>query len=93
MEHLFTSGESMYKKNEKELAEGVFSGDFLEYSDILPETEFMCIGKLDGREARIKFIVSEDDFEAIQNRYSLKILMQSDILQAKWKRYEIADSE
>lgn len=89
MKHLFSSGETMYKKNRKELPEGLFTGESLEYEDVTPDTYYVCHGELNGRQAKIKFRISEEDYGHVKSRYDFRILMQSDIFQADWESYEI----
>lgn len=93
MKHLFSSGEVMYKKNQKELPEGLLSGETLEYDSVEEGSFFLCAGSLEGRPVKVRFSLSEDEFEDVRNRYMFRILMQSDILLAKWKAYEILDLE
>ncbi len=87
--HLFSSGEVMYQKNEKQLPEGLFLGTELEYDEVTPDTHFLCQGTLNDQAIKIRFLLADDEFESIKNRFMIKILMQSDILLAKWKNYEI----
>lgn len=87
--HLFSSGEVMYQKNEKQLLEGILLGTALEYDDVTPDTRFVCSGTLNGKETRVRFMLAEAEFESIKNRYMFNILMQSDILLAEWENYEI----
>ncbi len=87
--HLFSSGEVMYQKNEKQLLEGMLLGSALEYDEVAPETSYICSGTLNGNEIKIRFILEEEEFESIKNRYMFNILMQSDIFLARWKKYEI----
>ena len=50
MEHLFSSGEVLYKKNQKELKEGLFIGEKLKHPDeISPDSWYVCKGTLNGR--------------------------------------------
>lgn len=93
MKHLFTSGETMYQKNQKELPEGLLKGSFLEYDKIDLNTEFYCIGQLDNRNAKVSFTLSESGFDSIKIKHACGILMQSDILLADWKDYKILDLE
>ncbi len=93
MKHLFSSGEVMYKQNEKELPEGLLAGQSLEYDSVEPDTYFLCSGTLSNRSVKVRFNLSEDDFEGVKSRHAFRILMQSDILLAKWKSYEIMDIE
>lgn len=89
MKHLFSSGEAMFKKNEKKLLEGVLEGKFLEYESVEPDTKYYCVGVMNNQEVRVQFTVSETDFQSIKNRHNFGILMQSDILLADWENYEI----
>ncbi|HBR01791.1 MAG TPA: hypothetical protein DD738_04190 [Ruminiclostridium sp.] len=89
MEHLFSSGEALYKKNEKELREGLLIGATLEYGGVEPDTQFTCMGSLNGKPVKVGFSLSPEDYEGIKNRFTFKILMQSDILLANWKSYRI----
>lgn len=93
MRHLFSTGEILHEKNKKKLSEGIFQGQFIEYEDLEPDTRYFCIGTIDGRGVKIRFKVSESSFQDIKSRHSLGILMQSDILEAEWERYEIFDGE
>ncbi|MCX7773142.1 MAG: hypothetical protein N2376_08535 [Clostridia bacterium] len=90
MKHLFSSGEVMYQKNEKQLAEGVFKGDYLEYDEVEPNTSFKCVGKLDEQPAEIAFMLSDEDFDGVKSRYMFRILMQSDIFLSNWKSYKVS---
>jgi hypothetical protein len=87
--HLFSSGEVMYGKNRKNLAEGTLTGEFLEYGEVEPGTEYICIGKLGMVDAQVSFELEENDFNDVKMRSALKILMQSDLFNAAWKRYTI----
>jgi hypothetical protein len=91
MKHLFSSGEVMYNKNEKQLSEGTLLGTHLEYDEVEPDTKFLCFGTLNGKEVKVSFIISEDDFGDIKSRHNFRILMQSDVLIAKWKNYKITN--
>ena len=93
MKHLFSSGETMYKKNEKELSEGILEGRYLEYDRIDSKTEFYCFGELNNKSVKVSFILSELGFEDIEERHNYGILMQSDILLAEWKNYKILSGE
>lgn len=87
--HLFTSGEKMYGKNRKQLKEGLFVAEYIEYGEFSPETEYICVGKLNGRNAAVRFSLADDQLELIGMKHAYNILMQSDILGAKWKSYSI----
>jgi len=83
----------MYKKNQKELPEGLLTGSSLEYDKIDLNTEFFCFGELNNRNVKVSFTLSESDFNNIEIRHICGILMQSDILLAEWKDYKILDLE
>lgn len=89
MRHLFSSGEAMFKKNEKKLTEGLLQGTSLEYDGVELDTWFLCIGKLNGKDIQVRFKISEEEFEGVRSRSNFNILMQSDILQTNWKSYEV----
>lgn len=93
MKHLFSSGEVMYKKNEKVLSEGTLSGTHLEYDNVEPDTNYICCGTLNGKNVKVSFTLSGDEFDDVKTRHNFRILMQSDILQAGWKNYRIEDIE
>lgn len=87
--YLFSSGEIMYERNRKQLAEGLFVAEFMQYADVAPGVEYICVGKLNDREAQIKFSLADDQLEHMKMKYVYNILMQSDLLNANWKEYEI----
>jgi hypothetical protein len=89
MGHLFSSGEVLYKKNEKDLREGLLVGTALEYGEVKPDTRYVCIGTIEGKPVKVEFTLAEEEYDGIKSRYMFKILMQSDLLLAKWKDYEI----
>lgn len=89
MKHLFSSGEIMYKKNEKKLPEGVLYGSHLEYEGVESDTMYECTGTLNEKDVKVIFSLSDDEFDGVKSRYVFKILMQSDIFLADWKSYEI----
>ena len=93
MEHLFSSGDTMYGKNKKELSEGILEGKFLKYDKIDAKTEFFCFGELNNKSVKVSFTLSDLGFEDIQQRHNFGILMQSDILLAEWKSYNILNWE
>jgi len=80
--HLFTSGEIMYEKNRKQLKEGLFIAEYMEYDDVCQETEYICGGKLNGMDAEIRFRLTDDQLEYVRMKNAYKILMQSDLLNA-----------
>ncbi|NMA67631.1 MAG: hypothetical protein GX957_15605 [Clostridiaceae bacterium] len=91
MEYLFSSGEILHKNNRKTLAEGIFEGEKIAYDqNIQPDDYFSCTGTLNGKKAIIKFMICESEFEYIKMRMEYRVLMQSDILQSKWKDYNIS---
>jgi len=87
--YLFSSGEVMYERNRKKLAEGVFVAEFLQYADVEPGAEYIGVGKLNDREVEIRFSLADDQLEHVKMKYTYNILMQSDLLNASWKAYEI----
>lgn len=87
--HLFSSGEIMYEKNLKRLDEGLFVAEFMQYADVEPDTEYICVGKLNDREAQISFSLAEDQLEHVKMKHTYRILMQSDLLNANWKQYRV----
>ncbi len=89
MKHLFSSGEVMYKNNEKELEEGTLIGEYLEYDTVTTETRFVCGGILCGAMVEVSFFIAPEDFEWIKSRHTYGILMQSDVLSAQWKEYTV----
>lgn len=91
MKHLFSSGEALYRKNTRELSEGILVGKFLEYDDVRPETKFYCTGLLNDQEVKVSFVLSKNGFEDIKTRKDFGILMQSDIFLAEWASYRIHD--
>lgn len=93
MGHLFSSGEILYKKNVKELSEGLLIGTTLEYDKVEPDTRFICHGTLNGEPVKVDFAILDEEYESVKSRFIFKILMQSDILLANWKNYEIIDIE
>ncbi|MGI6124569.1 MAG: hypothetical protein ACOYIG_10385 [Acetivibrionales bacterium] len=93
MKHLFSSGEAMHKKNVRELSEGVFEGEYLEYDKVDLDTKFFCSGVINNKKVRLSFTLSELGYEDVSGRLNFGILMQSDILLAEWKDYELLDLE
>ena len=93
MKHLFSSGEITYKQNVKELPEGLLTGHSLEYDMVDMDTDFYCWGTLSERPVKVRFKLDSEDFAGVKSRHTFNILMQSDILLAKWKSYEILDIE
>ncbi|NLU31147.1 MAG: hypothetical protein GXX04_00795 [Clostridiaceae bacterium] len=87
--HLFTSGEVMYEKNLKQLNEGLFKAEYMEYSDVGPDTEYICFGSLNDRKAQIIFSIADEHLENVRMKHSYNILMQSDLLSANWKSYRV----
>lgn len=87
--HLFSSGEIMYEKNRKQLKEGLFVGEFMEYAEVVPDAEYVCVGMLNDREASVRFSLADDQMENVKMKHDYHILMQSDLLNAKWKDYRI----
>lgn len=89
MRHLFASGEYIHKKNIKRLEQGEFLAEYLEYDGIDKDTVYSAIGKIDGKDAVVKFKVNSDSYEEIKFKHSIRILMQSDIVISEWESYEV----
>ena len=89
MKHLFASGEHIYNKNEKDLEQGKFVAEYLEYDEMSEDTMFEAIGSIDGKPASAKFKISKDSFGDIKFKHTVRILMQSDIFQSDWDGCEI----
>ena len=89
MKHIFASGEEIYKKNVRELTEGTFTAKQIDYENIATDTVFEAEGTVNGKPAVVRFKVGGDSFPDIQFRFSLKIMMQSDLIQAQWESYEV----
>jgi hypothetical protein len=87
MQHVFSSGEILYQQNKKELDEGNFTAETILYEDIMEDTEFICTGSVNGKKVRVRFHLSSGGAERVLFKKTMNILMQSDILQAKWDRY------
>ena len=85
MKHLFSSGEVLYKKNVKELSEGVLLGETLEYDGVEADYEFICNGSISDNPVNVRFLLSDDELDSVKMKFMFKILMQSDIFLAKWK--------
>lgn len=89
MQHVFSSGEILYQQNIKELDEGTFTAEAIDYDQITECTEFIGDGVINDRKARVRFRLDEKGEEKILFKKTMNILMQSDILQTRWKFYEI----
>ena len=73
MKHLFSSGEAMYKKNERELSEGILEGEYLEYDKVDSDTKFYCSGLLNDKNVKVSFILSKlrTLFDYIELQYAM----------------------
>lgn len=89
MAHLFSSGEILYKKNQKELPEGLLIGTALEYKQVEPATRYSCGGTIGNKQVKVFFTLLKEEFDSIKNRHAFGILMPSDVLMADWENYEI----
>jgi len=87
--HIFSSGEVLYKENVRELDEGKLVAECLVYDDIQENIEYICLGSIDGRQARIRFRLSQAGENKVLSRHSMNILMQSDVFKSEWEKYEI----
>ncbi|MDI9515056.1 MAG: hypothetical protein GX384_03090 [Clostridiaceae bacterium] len=88
--YLFSSGEVMFEKNLKQLEEGLFVAEFMRYADVGPDTEYICVGRLNDKEAEISFVLADDQLEHVKMKHTYNILMQSDLLNANWKEYRVS---
>lgn len=89
MKHLFASGEIIYLKNKRNLEQGILVAEYIDYDSVDEDNSYNAIGEIDGKPASVKFRLKKDIYDDIKFRYSIKILMQSDLLQAEWEDYEI----
>ena len=89
MQHIFSSGELLYKENIKELTEGRLIADSLVYDEIDEDTEFICLGKIHDRKVKVRFVLAPSGTETVLFKKRLNILMQSDILNSEWQNYAI----
>jgi len=89
MQHVFSSGEILYQQNIKELDEGKFTAESIEYDQIAENSEFISRGIINGRKARVRFRLDDKGQEKVLFRKTMNILMQSDIIQARWEFYEV----
>ena len=89
MKHIFSSGELLFKENKKELKEGVFVAEVLEYENVDENTLYTAYGKLNENEVTVKFKIGSDDYPNISFKSMVNILMQSDILRTNWSEYTI----
>lgn len=89
MKHIFASGEEMYGKNRKKIEQGELIIQHLDYDEVKEETLFKAVGRLNEQSVSIDFKIKSDSFRDIQFRHSVKILMQSDLVQAEWDFFHI----
>lgn len=89
MKHIFTSGEEIYGRNKKKLEQDTFTIAHIEYENVTEETLFKAIGAIEDKQVCIEFKIKLDNFGDIKFRNSVKILMQSDLLQTDWEHYTI----
>jgi len=89
MQHNFSSGELLYRENIKELDEGVLVADYLVYDKIESDTEYICAGKINGKDVIVRFKLDSSGTEKVLFKNSVNILMQSDIFRAGWEYYVI----
>ena len=89
MKHIFASGEEIYHKNEKELDEGKVIIKNIDYELIDEETFYKAEGVIGEKAITIEFKIKASSFGEIKFRNSVKILMQSDLVQAEWEYYKI----
>ncbi len=91
MKHLFTSGEVLYKKNNKFLKEGEFRAEGLAYDEVSQGALYEAHGVLNDRPAVIKFKLKGEFVDELHFKSKLKILMQSDLFLTEWEEYEITE--
>lgn len=91
MKHIFSSGEEIYKKNVKELEQGTFTAEYLNYDKVEEDTLFEAVGKLDSKPVSVEFRIRKDSFGDVGFRSNIGILMQSDIIVADWESYKIKE--
>jgi len=89
MQHVFSSGEILHKENIKELDEGNLVADYLVYDKIDEETEYICVGKINGKNVNVRFKLDSLGVERVLFKNNVNILMQSDIYHADWNQYQI----
>lgn len=89
IQHSFSSGEILYQQNIRELEEGKLTADHILYDKISENTEFTCIGSINGKKAEVRFHLADSGRDRVMLRKNMNILMQSDIFQAEWDHYEI----
>lgn len=89
MHHVFSSGEILYQQNVRELDEGRFTAEAIFYEQLAESTEFLGQGTINDRKARVRFRLDSKGQEKVLYKKAMNILMQSDILQARWKFCEI----
>jgi hypothetical protein len=89
MKHIFATGEELYKKNRKDIEQGTFIAQYLNYDVVNENTIFEAVGTLGEKSVSVKFKINEGCFDDINFRHSVKILMQSDLIVADWDSYEI----
>jgi hypothetical protein len=91
MKHLFASGEILYKKNIKNLNEGNFIAEHLDYDNVSEDATYKAIGNLNNKPAVVEFKVKGECYDEIGFRFMAKILMQSDLFAADWEYYKIVE--
>ena len=87
MKHLFASGEIIYFKNKKKLEQGLLIAETIEYDAV--DENILIVGEIDGKAVEVKFRIKNDLLDDFKFRYSIKILMQSELVQAEWEEYEV----
>jgi len=89
MKYIFSTGEILYARNKKHLEQGLLEVECLYYTDISQYGEYEAVGTLNGVPATVKFKISQSSFADISFKHSVRILMQSDLLQAEWESYRV----
>lgn len=89
MKHLFASGEHIYSKNVKDLKQGTFVAEYLNYDEVEEDTVYEAVGNIGKSPVSVKFKIAKESFQDIKFKHMVRILMQSDLILADWESYEI----
>ena len=52
----------------------------MQYADVGPDTEYICVGRLNDKKAKISFILADDQLEHVKMKHTYNILIQSTFL-------------
>lgn len=89
MKHLFSSGEILYSQNVKKLEQGILKADTIQYGEVSEGVTYEVEGNIDERPVLVRFKIKEECYPELKFKATLKILMQSDLMDAEWEDYEI----